>query len=86
MLALFVHSDGKVLSRDEILNRVWGRKTQVNVSSVDNVVARVRSKIRLLDKEQSLIETVRGKGYRWIGAPSSMGNPSSVPCAIQSPG
>ena len=54
----------QVLSRQEILNRVWGRERYITQRSVDVYIRRLRKK---LDPPggPSLLSTVRGAGYRF---------------------
>ncbi len=54
----------QVLSRQEILNRVWGRERYITQRSVDVYIRRLRQK---LDPPggPSLLSTVRGAGYRF---------------------
>ncbi|MBI4377495.1 MAG: response regulator [Nitrospinae bacterium] len=53
---------GSVLSRNKILDRVWGTDVYVTDRTVDTHIRRLREK---LDKAAKYIETVRGFGYRF---------------------
>lgn len=66
-LALLLHHAGRTLTREQILNTVWGRDAEVGDASVDNVIARLRARLHSLHPDQRWIETVRGTGYRWSG-------------------
>lgn len=58
----------RVVSRDELLQRVW--KLSANVArtrTVDMHVARLRDKLRDDAEEPRILLTVRGKGYRFAG-------------------
>lgn len=50
-----------VLTREKILNGVWGYNSDTNENIVDVYIKYLRDK--LLDKENQLIKTVRGVGY-----------------------
>jgi DNA-binding response OmpR family regulator len=56
---------GKVLSREEILERVWGidKSADIDTRTVDQHVARLRSK---LGPEKKRLKTVKSVGYRFI--------------------
>lgn len=54
----------RVVSRDELLNDVWGWKVESSSNVVDAVVAGLRRK---LGQQGTIIETVRGVGYRFRG-------------------
>jgi len=58
---------GRVVSRDEILRQVWGLDPKgVATRTIDMHVANLR--VKLLDREQVVLQTVRGQGYRVEGA------------------
>ncbi len=63
---------GNVVTRDEFLLEVWKYPTaKVQTRTVDNTLAALRRKIERDPAEPRIVETVRGKGYRWGGeAPS----------------
>lgn len=60
---LITHSP-KVLSRDEILDQVWGEESFPSTRSVDNAILRLRQ--NLGHQASSWIRSVRGVGYQWI--------------------
>lgn len=63
LLVYFAENQGKVLSRERILNRVWGSQTDPLTNIVDVYISRLRQKIDTPQSE-SLIQTLRGNGYR----------------------
>ena len=54
---------GNVLSRNELLDRVWGTDVYVTDRTVDTHIRRLREK---MGKAAKYIETVRGFGYRFL--------------------
>lgn len=62
LLSALMQAGGRVLSRDAILDRAWGRDCFVISRTVDTHVRRLRSK---LGRAGDFIETVRGAGYRF---------------------
>jgi DNA-binding response OmpR family regulator len=64
LLELFARSPGRVLSRDHILERVWGPGHVGDRRTVDVHVRWLRAKIEPLPHEPALLLTVRGVGYR----------------------
>lgn len=54
----------QVLSRDEILNEVWGEDKFPTHRTVDNAIVRLRQAIN--DTEGEMIRSVRGVGYQWV--------------------
>ncbi|MBI5094578.1 MAG: response regulator transcription factor [Candidatus Hydrogenedentes bacterium] len=64
LLEYLMRSPGRVLTRTQILEHVWGYDFDPSTNLVDVHVQRLRKKISADDKEQ-WIETVRGVGYRF---------------------
>lgn len=60
LLALLIEKSPKALSRDEILNAVWGADHLGNQRTVDNAIVRLR------DLCGNFIRSVRGVGYQWM--------------------
>jgi len=64
MLKLFMGNTGKVLSRDQIIDGIWGKDHFIDVNTVDVYVGYLRGKIDQPCGEE-YIKTVRGAGYIW---------------------
>jgi DNA-binding response OmpR family regulator len=62
LLVTFMRNPGQVLSRDQLLELVWGHPEAVDAGQVKVTVSYLRRK---LGDAGGLIETVRGFGYRW---------------------
>jgi DNA-binding response OmpR family regulator len=54
----------KVLSRDEILNLVWGKESFPSNRTVDNAILRLRQSLGT--EAGQWIRSVRGVGYQWL--------------------
>jgi two-component system alkaline phosphatase synthesis response regulator PhoP len=67
LLAAFIRNGGKVLSRDQLLDLVWGHGTSVTDRVVDNHVVTLRKKVEPEPSEPRYIVSVRGLGYRFDG-------------------
>ena len=63
LLRYLVENRNRVLSRDRLLERVWGYDRLIETRSVDVHVGRLRSKLGDAGKQ---IETVVGLGYRFV--------------------
>ena len=61
LLKFFARSPGRVFSREELLNEVWGYESAIDTRTVDTHVRRLREK---LGPGADCIETIRGFGYR----------------------
>jgi two-component system, OmpR family, alkaline phosphatase synthesis response regulator PhoP len=68
LLRFLVENRNRVLSRDRLLERVWGLDRQVETRSVDVHVGRLRGKLGSAGRQ---IETVIGMGYRFVEEPES---------------
>ena len=67
LLAAFIHNRGRVLSRDQLLDAVWGSDVHVTDRAVDNHVVGLRRKIEPDPGAPRYIISVRGMGYRFDG-------------------
>jgi DNA-binding response OmpR family regulator len=61
LLILLLKNPGRVFSREELLNQVWGFERAPTTRTVDTHVAVLRSKL-----SADLFESVRGIGYRLV--------------------
>ncbi|MBS6522934.1 MULTISPECIES: response regulator transcription factor [Intestinimonas] len=65
IMKLFMDNPGKALSREEILDAVWGRDYFGELKIVDVNIRRLRIKIEDDPTNPSYITTVWGYGYKW---------------------
>ncbi len=64
LLALFLARRGEALSRDRILDEVWGRDVVVDGRTVDNFVSSLKKKLGWSRASGFRFKTLRGVGYR----------------------
>jgi DNA-binding response OmpR family regulator len=67
LLGAFVKNRGRVLSRDKLLDLVWGAGTFVTERVVDNYIVTLRKKLEPEPAEPRFLVNVRGQGYRFDG-------------------
>ena len=67
LLRAFVKNRGRVLSRERLLDLVWGRDTYVTQRVVDNYIVTLRKKLEPEPAEPRFLVNVRGQGYRFDG-------------------
>ena len=67
IVKLFMDNPGKALSREEILDTVWGRDYFGELKIVDVNIRRLRIKIEDNTQKPIYINTVWGYGYKWRG-------------------
>jgi two-component system response regulator RegX3 len=65
LLELLVRNAGRVLTRGQIIDRVWGSDYVGDTKTLDVHVKRLRAKIEEDPRNPSLILTVRGLGYKF---------------------
>ncbi len=68
LLHIFMENANKVLSRDQLLELVWGYEYLGDSRLVDAHIRRLRLKIEDIPDEPKIIATVRGMGYRLLTA------------------
>ena len=66
LLTELVRHAGQVLSRDVLLDRVWGYDYLGDSRLVDVAIQRLRAKVELDPTAPELIQTVRGAGYKAV--------------------
>ena len=67
LLGFFVRYKGEVLTRDRMLNDVWGSECHVAPRTVDAHILKLRQKLEENPAEPEYILTVYGEGYRFVG-------------------
>ena len=63
LLNFFMKNPDRVFSRNQILDKIWGNKSDIDDRTVDVHIKRLRDTLKLSGQE-SLIKTIRGIGYR----------------------
>jgi DNA-binding response OmpR family regulator len=69
LLRHLVRSDGRVVSRKQILEEVWGLHEDTDTRAIDNFVVRLRRYIEDDPAQPRHLLTVRGVGYRFVAHP-----------------
>ena len=67
LLKYLVAKNGDVVTRDELLDEVWGYDSYPTTRTVDNHIAKLRQKIESDINEPKHILTVHGVGYKFVG-------------------
>lgn len=55
-----------VVTRDELLNEVWGYEATPTTRTVDNHIASLRAKLESSPAEPRHLLTMHGVGYKWV--------------------
>jgi DNA-binding response OmpR family regulator len=78
LLEFFASRTGRALTREQILDGVWGSDILVNDRSVDRCVTTLRAKVEANPRQPRFIQTIRDIGYRFESEPK--------PIAVQDSG
>ena len=66
LLRYFVQNAGRVLSRTELLEKVWKLPNYPNTRTVDNFVMRLRRHFETDPANPEYFRSVRGAGYKFV--------------------
>jgi DNA-binding response OmpR family regulator len=66
ILRYLLERRGEVVSRDDLLNQVWGYKTFPYTRTIDAHIAMLRKKIEANPEKPEMIITIHGKGYKFL--------------------
>lgn len=64
ILSEFLTHPGEVLSREHLLNKVWGMSGHLETRTVDNFIVRLRKIIEKNPAQPMILTSIRGRGYR----------------------
>lgn len=67
LLKYFIEHRGATLSRDELLNEVWGYNAMPSTRTVDVHIAWLRQKLETNPRRPEYIHTIHGLGYKFSG-------------------
>jgi DNA-binding response OmpR family regulator len=65
ILKYLIEVSPRAVSRDELMDKVWGQDEFPSPRTIDNVIVRLRQYLK--DEDSEFIKSVRGLGYRWQG-------------------
>jgi len=66
LLRCFIERQGEIITREELLKKIWGYDTYPDTRTVDAHIAKLRQKIEENPEEPTLIITVHGLGYKFL--------------------
>jgi two-component system response regulator RegX3 len=67
LLRLLMENSGRVLTRDVLIDRIWGSDYVGDTKTLDVHIKRLRAQVEEDPKSPKLITTIRGVGYRFDG-------------------
>jgi two-component system alkaline phosphatase synthesis response regulator PhoP len=73
ILKVLAERAGQIVTREEILDRVWGYEVFPSTRTIDNFIARLRKRFERTPESPAHFHTVRGVGYRFTLEPQAGG-------------
>jgi DNA-binding response OmpR family regulator len=70
LLYILAANAGEIMTRDQLLDYIWGYDRDVGSNLIDRHVADLRAKLGDDRRVPRFIETVPGAGYRYVGGPA----------------
>lgn len=70
LMKLLVEKEGEVVSRDEILDKVWGYDVFPSTRTVDNFIVKLRKVFEENTNAPKYIHSIRGMGYKFTSRPA----------------
>ncbi len=67
LLRHLIENEGSAVSRKEILEEVWDLHEETDTRAIDNFIVRLRRYLEENPSNPTILETVRGIGYRFVG-------------------
>jgi DNA-binding response OmpR family regulator len=71
LLYILAANAGEIMSREQLLDYVWGFDREIGSNLIDRHIAFLRAKLGDDRREPRFIETIAGQGYRFKGTPRS---------------
>src|ERR1700704_4813748 len=86
ILALLVESNGQLVSRDEIVEKIWGRDVFLDTEhGINTAIRKIRQALGDDPEQPRFVQTVTGKGYRFIAPISLVAMDEAVPLGVPVP-
>src|ERR1700704_3459367 len=73
ILALLVESNGRLVSRDEIVEKIWGKDVFLDTEhGINTAIRKIRQVLGDDPEQPRFVQTVTGKGYRFVAPATSV--------------
>jgi DNA-binding response OmpR family regulator len=66
LLRYLMENEGRAVSRNTILEEVWGLQEDTDTRAIDNFIVRLRKYIEDEPNDPKILRTVRGVGYKFV--------------------
>ena len=86
LLLLLIERRGELVTREQIVERIWGKGVFLDTdNSINGAISRIRQVLRDNSEQPSFVQTVTGKGYRFIAVVEKVTLPASPAPAVDPP-
>src|SRR6202789_3767120 len=86
ILFLLLDRRGQLVTREEIIEAVWGKGVFLDSdNSINAAISKIRQVLKDDSENPTSVQTVKGKGYRFIAAVTEIGVPELPPVAVTQP-
>ena len=66
LLRYLIENEGRAVSRNEILDKVWELQQDTDTRAIDNFIVRLRKYLEVEPNDPKIVQTVRGVGYKFV--------------------
>jgi DNA-binding response OmpR family regulator len=66
LLRYMIENEGRAVSRNEILEKVWNLQEDTDTRAIDNFIVRLRKYLEDEPNDPKIVQTVRGVGYKFV--------------------
>ena len=66
LLRYLIKNEGRAVSRNEILEKVWELQEDTDTRAIDNFIVRLRKYLEDAPEDPKIVQTVRGVGYKFV--------------------
>jgi two-component system alkaline phosphatase synthesis response regulator PhoP len=76
ILKLLIENEGATVSREDILEKIWGYESYPSTRTIDNFIVRLRKRIERNPEQPTHLHTIRGVGYKFTKHPLENNDPA----------
>ena len=86
LLFLLIEERGQLVTRDQIIERIWGKDVFLDTdNSINAAIRKIRQVLKDDPEQPRFVQTITGRGYRFIAAVAEVNPPASVPVGASPP-
>jgi len=84
LLLLLVEQHGQLITREQIVEKIWGKDVFLDAdTSINSAIRKIRQVLKDDPEQPRFVQTVTGRGYRFIAPVVEAGSPPSIKAAPQ---